>query len=180
MSDGIIGLYYFDGEDGCDSCQSMTGYYDDRVDPPHENCDCEQEMIFLDEDSSEVSIEYKNIEKEDSDSSIETYYNNTFENHSETVTVKRGFEFSESVNTRIDLPSELEDLVDYDDETLDINESLEMTIEPGESVEINILVTMKLTIYRAEKWIEFEGYEIKVADLEGSVENPTQYETELY
>lgn len=48
--------YYFDGSDGCETCQALTGYYDEYPDRPHELCDCRiEENLFANLDE-----EYKN------------------------------------------------------------------------------------------------------------------------
>jgi len=47
MADDDLIIYYFDGEDGCDLCNVLTGYSFDDALQPHPECDCVVECIDM-------------------------------------------------------------------------------------------------------------------------------------
>jgi hypothetical protein len=78
--DGEGKVYYFDGSNGCEYCESFTGYYfDEEPEPPHDHCNCPCEELppgsfrleFRDFDVDEQTVEfqYTTMEVEACDSS---------------------------------------------------------------------------------------------------------------
>ena len=48
--------YYFDGSEGCDQCDGMTGYYLDEPEGPHDGCNCPIQSV-----SADLSYEFRSV-----------------------------------------------------------------------------------------------------------------------
>ena len=54
-------LYFFNGSEGCDRCQALTGYYVEKPSRPHDHCDCFVERVEVGEI---LGVELKRVKHE--------------------------------------------------------------------------------------------------------------------
>lgn len=61
MAEDDLIIYYFDGTNGCDQCNLLTGYSFDEPTPPHPYCDCPVECIDMETEGS-CHFELRDVE----------------------------------------------------------------------------------------------------------------------
>ncbi|MCK4797887.1 MAG: hypothetical protein KAT05_10915 [Spirochaetes bacterium] len=148
---GWIYYYHFNGDDGCDICSSMTGYYDEEPERPHPNCDCP----IVDW----INYGYKTVYKEKNEGQGSEYEQQheavvEFVNNS-SKKVKHTLSVSETVEGEISVSAEIEGIFSVSGKykaSETITETVEVELEPGEGVSIDVIGIMKTVSFSAERW----------------------------
>jgi hypothetical protein len=168
-------LWQFEGDDGCDLCQSMSGLYDDEPARPHSNCDCE---IFQGYAVGGFTNVYKNkvespggIEEQLQEAVIEIVNNSSAEaQYSRTVTGE--------VEGSIGVSAEIEDAFGVEgnySESKSVSETISVTLKPGDGVSIDIVGLMLPVTFDADWYwqayslLDQEDVEIYMGHLDDSI-----------
>lgn len=153
MSDsgGFIYYYYFDGSDGCDICDAMTGYYDDEPERPHPNCNCP----IVDWVNYDYETVYKNKVEEEEETyeqsleGVEEFVNNS------NRTVHVSLKISETVTGSVEVGAEIEEIFEVSgkyEESESVEQTVERDLEPGEGISVDVIGIMKKVRFSAERW----------------------------
>ncbi len=155
---GLLGIiyYHFDGSDGCDTCTSMTGNYDEEPNRPHPNCDCPiTTEVFAGIEDFDYETVYKNKTQtggstyEQEHQGVTEFINNSHSKSKFTLSV------SETIEGSISVSAEIEGIFSVSGtykETETINRSIEVELEPGQGVSIDVIGILETVNFSAERW----------------------------
>jgi hypothetical protein len=157
---GFFGIEYFhfDGSGGCDTCTSMTGNYDEKPARPHPNCDCPittEHFFYLTPLDPGFETVYK--EKNESPGSIyekEYICVRRYVNDSDAM-FKGGLKVSKTVTGEISISAEIEEIFGISgkyEETKTIEDTIEVELEPGEAVSVDLIGILKTVRFSAQRW----------------------------
>lgn len=171
-------VYFFDGSGGCDLCSSLTGWYDDRPELPHPNCDCSvEEYIYI----GSCNLYYED-KSEDVTEDEEELFCGTLTNTSDSKCTAEAT-YSKTVTGEISVSATIEKIFSVsakysESHTLSIGAAAEL--EPGQSVEVYAAVIWRTVSFHAkEKWIcenylGDEDYEIEGEEFDEEIRVPTR------
>lgn len=176
-TDYIKYIYHFDGSGGCDTCSALTGWYDDRPERPHPNCQCNiTEWIYI----GKCELFYEALSDPEETEDEELVFYGTIENNSE-VKAKFKRNVSAEYTGEVSVSAGIENVFSVSgkySETHKISEEVEVELEPGQSVDIIISVKWVTVSFRAqEKWkcemfFEDEDLEVEGEEIEEEIRIP--------
>lgn len=178
MNEELGGYYEFDAADGCDLCQSMAGIYEEEPSRPHPNCDCEIILTFFDFDDAE--LEYTNAVEDSYPAGTEVGSSDEYTNPFSSE-----LDFDVRVSTtedpEVDLPTEIIQFFDVSEAVapLEIDFSIPITLEPRETVSVDIEVYYKTFFYAVDCVISVGGLEISRETITGQTRTPVEYTKSL-
>jgi len=147
--DAIVAWEY-DGTDGCDKCQSMTGTYDDRPSRPHDHCDCSISPMFY---AGGFTNEYKN-KVENVGSIEEQLHEGIYEMVNNTNSkLTWSYSVSETVEGEVSVSAEIEGAFNVSGkykQTESVSQGVGGELDPGDGVSIDVVGLMIPVTFEAD------------------------------
>lgn len=182
--DAIV-AWQFNGDGGCDKCQGKTGYYNEKPARPHENCDC---WIIPKPYVGAFTKIYKN--KVESSGSVEQQLHEgvaRLRNTSTTVTGEFSTTVSKTITGEIGVSAEIEEGFSVSGkytESITVSKSVKVSLEPGQSVEINLIGLLLPVTFSADLYYQIttpiEGtIEIYMGPIDGAITSVSGFEIEI-
>lgn len=148
-----IPFFYFDGDEGCDECEAMTGYYSEEPSRPHENCDCEIMAAFL-----EGETEFREHMEGESEYEVDgvDYFDFFWEGADDTdVTWPLSEDISVTLTGDTSVEEEIEEAFEvssnYEEEET-FTETFEAELEPGGGVIVEAIGIYNHIEFGVEVW----------------------------
>ena len=182
--DAIV-AWQFIGDDTCDKCRGKTGYYNERPARPHDNCDC---WIIPKPYVGAFTKIYKN--KVESLGSVEQQLHQgvaRLKNTSTTVSGIFSTTVSEVITGEIGVSAEIEEGFSVSGkytESITVSKSVQVPLEPGQSVEINVIGLLLPVTFSADLYYQIttpiEGtIEIYMGPIEDAITSVNGFEVEM-
>ena len=156
--------YYFDGSDGCDRCDAMTGFYVDKPDGPHLYCNCPVELVEAD-----AIYELRNVTWSEHSYLVEMEddSDNCGEATANVVPITFSADIEENFDEGLREAAEAAGWTEPEEEAL----WAEFTVPPNSEVHMEFMVERYAAEFHAEVWTQLpDGTEAEVGEAQGYFE----------